>query len=147
MKRIITKLFTTTGISIVVLSTIVRVFLTGYDLFFTHAVLQTFGANIVIHTGLELIRKLESKYMALDVFLDIAYVSTVLIVFGVVFDWFGITPIWVLILMAATIYIVAFFLNMARVKEDAAEINKLLNKRNKQQGGGSESEQAKQPIS
>jgi len=119
----------TTGISIIVLAVIVRIWLTGYDLYFTFAALQTFGANIVIHLGIWFTQRLEIKYMALEVILDIIYTSIVLIGFGLAFDWFIITPVWMLILMATFINLLALFLNMARIRKEANTINDLLKKR------------------
>jgi len=129
MKRIITNIMATTGISIVALSVIVRLLLPGYDLFFTFVVLQTFGANVVIHLGILFVQRLEVKYVALEVFLDIVYTSIVLIGFGLAFDWFEITPVWLLILMAVVVNLIALFLNMIRVKKDASTINELIKKR------------------
>ena len=129
MKRIITNMMATTGISIIVLAVIVRIWLTGYDLYFTFAALQTFGANIVIHLGIWFTQRLEIKYMALEVILDIIYTSIVLIGFGLAFDWFIITPVWMLILMATFINLLALFLNMARIRKEANTINDLLKKR------------------
>jgi len=130
MRRLITNIMATTGLSVVLLSVIVRILFPEYDLFFSFAVLQIFGANVVIHLGFLVTRKFESKYMILEVILDITYTTIVLIVFGVVFDWFGVTPVYMLIAMAAVINLAAMFLSMARVKEEANTINKLLKKRN-----------------
>jgi len=122
---------TTTGLAVVALGIIVRFMLPGYDLYFTKVVLQTFAANVVIHTGFIITRKFESKYLALEVFLDITYTTTVLIAFGMIFDWFEVTPIWVLVIMAVIINLIVFFLNMARIRENANIINKLLKSRDK----------------
>jgi len=128
--RIITNIMATTGLAAVVLSLIVRIRLhPSYDLYFSYAVLQIFGANIAIHLGLLLTQKFDSKYLVLEVLLDMAYISAVVTAFGLAFDWFVATPILILVAMAAVIHLSAIFLNMARIREDANIINKLLEKR------------------
>jgi len=103
---------------------------------FSHTVLQILGANVVIHLGLFLIRKFESRYIFLEVLLEIAYIMVVLVVFHLVFDWFyrwlsPLAEIGILVSMAVIIYMVTMFLRMGRIREDVNEINKLLEKRNK----------------
>ena len=135
MKRVIINILATTGLAVVALAIIVRIFLPGYDLYFTSVAFQTFGANIVIHIGLQLTRKYESQFFAAEVFLDILYTTIVLVVFGTIFDWYGIVPIWMLIVMAALINLTALFLNMARIREEANTINKLLKQRDENKEG------------
>ena len=133
-KTIIVNITVTTGISIVMLSVIIRILLPYFDLYFTVAVFQTFGANIVIHLVFLLTRIFESKYPALEILLDIISTTIVLLIFGMVFNWFRITPIWTLIIMAISINLVALFLNMVRIKNEANIINRLLNMRNSNKG-------------
>jgi len=135
MKGVIVNIVATTGLALVILSMFVRLLMWPYhDLYFSTVVMQIFGANIVIHLGLRLTRKLESKYLALEVLLDMAYICAVVMVFGWVFDWFGAAPILILVVTAVVVHLVALFLNMARVREEANVINKLLKKRDKKQG-------------
>jgi len=134
MKKIIVNIMATTALAVILLAAFVRILLPGYDLYFTSAVFQIFSANIVIHFGLVLIRKLESKYLVLDVLLDIVYTATVLIVFGVIFDWLVITPVWILMAMATLIYLVLFFFDMVRIRKEAKIINKLLKDRTTNKG-------------
>ena len=138
MKNLIADIFTTTGISLVVLSIFVRFLIPGYDLFFSTIVFQTFGANIVIHLGLLVTRKFESTYLAVEVFLDILYTTAVLAVFGWIFGWFRVVSLWVLVVIAVLIHVLALLINMARMRETANDINKLLKSRkNKQSKKGS----------
>jgi len=132
MKCIIINIMATTGLAVVVLAAFVRT--KDFDLYFSYAVLPIFAANIVINLGLILTRKFESKYVVLEVLLDMAYTSAVLIIFGIIFDWFGATPVIVLVAMAAAIHLIAIFLNMAHVRGESNEINKLLKKRDKKRG-------------
>jgi len=129
MKNIITNIMATTGLAVIVLAALVSAL--GFELYFTRTVLLIFAANIVVHLGLMLTRKFESKYLALEVLLDMAYTSAVLIIFGIAFDWFGATPVIILVAMAAAIQLVAVFLNIAHIKGETNTINKLLKKRDK----------------
>jgi len=121
----------TTGLSVIMLTSFIRILIPGFDLPFNDTVLLIFSANVVIHLGLLVIHKFESKYLAVEVLLDIAYTTAVLVVFGLLFDWFGVTPIWILVVMAATIHIISLFLYVTRYRQEANDINKLLKKRNK----------------
>jgi len=130
VKKTITNIMATTGLAVVVLSVIVRIlFRQNYDLFFSSTVLETFIANIVIHLGLLLTQKLEFKYFALEVLLDMTYTAVVLIILGFVFGWIDVIPVWVFVLMAVLIHLIALFLNVARIRDEANKINKLLEKR------------------
>jgi len=133
MKKAIVNIMATTGLAVAILAVIVRIMHPGYDLYFTKVVLQILSANTVIHTGLLLMRKFENKYLALEVFSDIAYTTIVLLVFGLVFDWFIVVPIWVLVIMAALINLAALFLNMIRLRKDVNQINNLLKNRDENQ--------------
>ena len=127
MKKLIVNIFSTTGFAIVILSVIVSI--QNLDIHFSKNVIQIFAANTIINLGLLLTNKLHRGYRALDMLIDIVYTATVVIIFGRVFFWFSITPMWALILMAAGIYSIGYALDMVRVREEIKEINKLLKKR------------------
>ena len=134
MKRLITHIFATTGLSLVIVAYII--FTRSYlsDLFAVHlagTVIPVFYANILIHAGLFFTGKFESRYWILESILDVTYIAAVIIIFGWRYNWFVITPIWVLVLMAIFIYIVGLFLRMTRIRGKVNEINKMLEKRNK----------------
>ena len=131
MKKLIVDIFTTTGISLVILAIIAR--LIPADIPFFGTVMPVLLANIVIHLGLRLTNKFESEYLLLEGLIDVAYITTVLIIFGWIFHWFKMTPPWALAIMAVFIYIVSVLLKTVRVREDIKEINELIEKRNKHQ--------------
>lgn len=129
MKKIIINIMASTGITLVVLSIIGTLF--GANFLFISSIFQSLGANTVINLGFLLTRKFESKYTALEIALDISYTIVVLIIFGAIFDWFSNgTPIWILIIMAALIYLLGLLISLFRIREDINTINKLLRKRN-----------------
>ncbi|MCL2405210.1 MAG: hypothetical protein FWC92_06655 [Defluviitaleaceae bacterium] len=131
MKKLLLNIFCTTGLAITVLAVIVA--LQDWDIHFYSHVFQVLGANAIVHIGLMLIRKLHRSINALNRLADVSYVAIVLIVFGWRFLWFYVTPIWVLILMAAGIYLAVCILEMWRAREEIGAINILLKKRNKKQ--------------
>jgi len=133
MKKTIISFLATTGLSLVLLAAFIRT--QTFDLFFSLAVLQTAGANVVIHLGLLLTRKFESKYLALEMLLDVACTTLVLTAFAFGFGWFTVTPIWVLATMAVLMHVIVFLLSMRRTRNEASAINKLLKNRDEKQEG------------
>jgi len=123
------NVFTTTGFALVILAAIEMN--SHLTIPFSKTVFEILGANIVINLGLQLMRKIESQYLFLESFLDVVYITIVLVIFGWIFHWFELTQIWTLALMAVVIYVVATFLRMGRVREEINEINKLLEERDK----------------
>jgi len=134
MKSIIINSMLTTGLAVVLLAIVVRLlFHPVYDLYFSTTVIEILGANILIHFGLALLRKIESKYLVLEVFLDLFYTTAVLVVFGTAFEWYGAIPIGIIIAIAALIHIFAILISMVHMREESNTINKLLKKRDKGQ--------------
>jgi len=89
--------------------------------------LQILAASILIIGGLSFIQKIESKYAILEFLIGIGYVIIVLLVFGTIFDWFS-TRLWILVVMAFVGYIFILLTNTVRTRQDAREINELLQK-------------------
>ena len=131
MVKTIINIMATTGLAIMVLAGFIAIY--GFDLQFCRTVLLAFAANVVVHLGLLVIHKLEIKYLALEVFIDIAYTTIVIVVFGLAFDWFGATPLIIMVVMAIALHICALFLHLAYIKAETNAINKLLVMRNEKQ--------------
>ena len=129
MKKLVINTLSTTCIAIIVLAVIVAYY--SWDIHFYSHIFQIFVANIIIHLGLLLTSKVRIGYVVFDMLVDVAYVAVVLIAFGQRFDWFALTPIWLLILMAAGVYAVGYVLDMVRSRAEVNAINKLLQKRDK----------------
>lgn len=129
MKKMIINVMATTGITLIVLALIGTLY--GAKFLFISGVFQSLGANIVMHLGLIITGKFESKYPILEAILDISYSIVVLIIFGAVFNWYRSTPIWILIIMAVIIYSFGCLMSIFRMREDVKAINELLQKRNK----------------
>lgn len=128
MRKFIVNIFATTGISIVLLSIIALFFQAKY--IYLPTVFQVLGTNIVIHFCLIFLSNLEIKYAIIEIFLHVALIIIMLVVFGLAFHWFTSTPIWVLVIMGFVIYIISAILNLFYMKQKAQEINALIKKRN-----------------
>lgn len=127
MKKFVINVLATTGLSLVLLSIIALFYQAEYLCLQT--VFQVFGANAVLHFGFLLLRKLEMKQLLVEIFSGIAMIIILLIVCGLLFDWFSSTPAWVLIPMGFVIYIVSAVLDLISMRQDAREINMLIRKR------------------
>lgn len=127
MKKFAINVLTTTGLSLVLLSAIALCF--QAECIFVQTVFQILGANIVFHSGFLLISKLEMKWPFAELFLNIAMIIILLLVFGSLFNWFSSTPVWILILMGLVIYIISAVLQLFSMRQDAQEINTLIRER------------------
>lgn len=129
MKKYIVNIFATTGISFLLLSMIALFFHAKYICLQT--TFQVLGINIIVHFGLIFLSKLEVKHTIIEIALDIALITIMLLLFGSIFHWFTSTPIWILVIMGFIIYLVSILLNLLCMKQEAKEINALIKKRNR----------------
>jgi len=126
IKRTIMYILVTTGAALMLLA--IFALIIGGESIYVHTLFEVFTANIVIHLGLILTKKFESSYAVLENLLDISYLIIVLVAFGLIFNWFSSVPVWYLVIMAVAIYAFSAFINIARIRKDADELNKLLQK-------------------
>jgi len=127
IKTIITNIMFVTGAALVILAVFSLLF--NVEISFVPTVFEIFTANIVIILGLFLRGKLEIRNIILEYLVDISYIIAVLIVFGLIFNWYRVIPVWLLVAMAVVIYIFAMIISFTKIKKDAKELNKLLQKR------------------
>jgi uncharacterized membrane protein len=59
--------------------------------------------------------------------LDIGFMTAVVVVSGILFEWYYYIPVWVSIVLV--VYILFYLFDVVRVRRDIKEINKLLQKR------------------
>jgi hypothetical protein len=130
MKEKIIHIAATTGSTLVVLAVIGA--LHGAKYLYLSSIFESLGANIVIHLGAALVRKIEIWYFLLEIFIEISYIIAVLIIFGAVFNWYAFTPIWILAIMAVLIYLFDFFVSVRNIRADIKAINALAAKAKKQ---------------
>lgn len=127
MRKLISNILATTGLSLVILAVIAVSF--GGRYIFIRSVFEGLGANLVIHLGLMALSRIECRNIYLETILDISYTAAVLLLFGKLFGWYSSTPIWILVLMAAVIYLISVYIRIFRVREDLQIINDLLRQR------------------
>jgi len=126
MKKTIVNTILTIGISIIGLTLYFVV--THKSTVFVHTILEIFGANIIIHIGLHIRDKFEIFNVVLEHIIDISYTLIILVVFGILFNWFSAVPVWILILSGIIIYIMTSVLTISKINKDTNEINELLQK-------------------
>lgn len=127
MKKISVNILCSTAVTLLILAFLGTI--SGAQFLLINSVFQSLMVNIVIHIGLLFTHRFESRYAILEFMLDIGYMEAVVIIFGAVFNWYGSTPIWVLVIMTTIIYIAGVFLNMVQMRQEIEEINELLKKR------------------
>lgn len=133
MKKIISNIMVTTGVSILLLTAIGTV-MGGCALFFS-TIFQTLGVNVVIHAGLFLISWMESNSILIETILDIGFITIVILLFGAAFDWYASFPLWMLIIISVTVYFFSVSIKIFRANKEIDEINHLLQLRNKRKEG------------
>ena len=133
MKKTVSYILFTTGAALVILA-LFSIFIVGdVELIDANVVLEIFLANIVINLGLFLRWKFEIRYVILEYLVDISYIIIVLVIFGLIFDWYSAVPLWLLVVMATVIYLFAIIITFTKIRKDTAEMNELLQKRKEKQ--------------
>lgn len=131
MKKMIVNILATTGISLLLLSAVALSF--HARCIFLETVFQAFGVNIMTHLGIMYIKKIELKSIFTEVILEITFIVCELLVFGRLFRWFTSLSFLLLVCMGIVIYIISLFLNLLQMRQEAKEINLLIQYRNKNQ--------------
>lgn len=129
MKKLIVNIFAITGISLTLLSIIALFFRAEWLNILT--VPQVVSANAIIYLGITFIRTLELKYFIINILLENILIAAVLVSFGSVFNWFTSTPVWLLVSMGVVIYFISLLLDLLHMKQEAQEINSLIQNHNK----------------
>jgi len=120
-----------TGAALVILTVFSLIF--NVEISFVPTVFEIFAADIVIILGLFLRGRFEIRNLILEYLVDISFIIAVLVVFGLIFDWYSAIPAWLLVVMAVVIYLFAMIFSVTKIKNDAKELNKLLEKHQKKQ--------------
>jgi hypothetical protein len=127
LKKNINNIMFVTGAALVILAVFSLLF--NIEIPFVPYIFEIFAANIVIILGLYLRGKFEIRNFILEYVVDISYIIAVLVVFGLIFDWYSAIPVWLLVVMAVVIYVFAMIFTVTKIKNDAKELNKLLQTR------------------
>lgn len=128
MKKMAVSILCSTGITLIVLAVFGTI--SGARFLLIGGVFQSFLANIIIHSGLQVTHRFESSYAVLEFMVDISYTMAVVIGCGAVFDWYSSTPVGMLAVMTALIYTISILLSIIKVRQKVEEINELLRRRN-----------------
>ena len=124
VKKVIANILATTALTLITLGTIGTVM--GASVLFFRTIFQALAANTLIHTGLLLVRRIESRYAFLEWLYEIGYVLLILIPFGFLFGWYSSTPLWIVICMGIGIYLAGCAVNIIKLNKDIEIINKEL---------------------
>ena len=131
IKTIINFIMFVTGAALVILALFSLLF--KVEINFVPTIFEIFAANIIIILGLFLRMKFEIRSIILEYLIDISYIIAVLVVFGLIFDWYSAISIWLLVVMAVVIYIFATIITVTMMKNDVKELNKLLQEHQEKQ--------------
>lgn len=124
MKKGFINIFATTGLSLVLLSIIATLY--NAEFLCVKTVFQVFLLNVVVHLILLLMCKIEIKYFVIEITVEIVLAVALSLLFGTIFNWYTSTPLLVLVLMSIVIYVISIVLNILHMKQEADEINKLI---------------------
>lgn len=124
MKKGMINIFATTGLSLILLSIIAMFY--SAEFLCIKTVFQVFVLNVVVYLILLLIYKIEIRYLAVEVAFEIVLTVALSLLFGAIFNWYTSTPLLVLVLMSIAIYVISIVLNILHMKQEADEINKLI---------------------
>jgi len=129
LKQTIIGIMVVTGAALVILAVFSILFSGETEIINARVVLEIFLTNIVIHIpGYFLRGKLEIRNYILVHFINISYLILVLVIFGLIFDWYSAIPVWLLIAMAIVIHLFVWIIFSTKIKRDSAEMNELLQK-------------------
>jgi hypothetical protein len=131
IKIIITNIMFVTGCAVVILTLFSAVF--SVEISLVPTVFEIFTANIIIVLGLSMRWRFEIRNMILEYLVDISYIIAILVVFGLIFNWYRAIPVWLPVVMAVVIYLFAAIFTVTKIKKDAEELNQLLKKHRENQ--------------
>jgi len=126
IKRIILYIFASTGAVLFLLA--VFIMFKGDKYINASTILEITSANIVISIGLSLTHKIELRHTIFEFLLDIGFMITVIILSGILFDWYSRIPPLIPFAIVIMVYILFYLLDIIRVRRDIKEINNLLQK-------------------
>lgn len=124
MKKGFINIFATTGLSLILLSIIALFY--NADFLCVKTIFQVFLLNVVVHLIFLLMYKIEIKYLAVEVVLEVVLIVALSLLFGAIFNWYTSTSLFVLVFMNIAIYVISIVLNILHMKQEADEINKLI---------------------
>lgn len=86
-------------------------------------VLQIFGVSLLICFIQLLLNRWKTNWYLLELLAEYTMVVIVVMLTGLFFRWFPIKELWIVFVYVTPVYIVGYFLGLARVKKEIDEIN------------------------
>ena len=126
LKRIVLYVFASTGAVLFLLAAFIM--FKDNKSINADTVLEIIGANIVITIGLFLTNKIVLRFAVLEYLFDIIFMTAVIVVSGILFNWYSQISVWVPPVIVVVTYIIFNLLDIVRVNKDIKDINKLLRK-------------------
>lgn len=125
MKKLLTHIFASTGISLIVLAVAALLLKAHWLLLVT--IFQVLLVNILIHLSLLAKKKFELKSAVISSLLDIIIIEGLLFVSSKPFDWNADDR--VLLLIGFLVYVASQALDLFDLSQEAQEINALIKRR------------------
>ncbi len=125
IKQLIINTFATTTMSIVLTSVVSLIAGGKYMGFFVP--LEILLANFLAHIGFVLLNKIDMKYKIFNYFAMLIFSLGIVIGFCFLFNWCEVDELWIICLIVIIVFIVAFVIDLIKIKQDADEINASLN--------------------
>lgn len=129
MKKILSNIMVTTGISLVIMA--VLAILYGAKVMLVEGIFQALLVNILIHIGYRLLDKRELKYPILENLISLFYTIVVVISCGELFGWFCNMSEWSMVIATILIYACGVTIGAINVLGEVKSINILLEKQNR----------------
>lgn len=125
IKQLVINTFATTTMSIV-LTSVISLIAGGTYMGFT-VPLEILLANFLAHIGFVLLNKIDMKYKIFNYFAMLVFSLGIVIGFCFLFNWCEVDELWIICLIVIIVFIVAFVIDLIKIKQDADEINASLN--------------------
>lgn len=125
MKKLLINCLATTALTIMMHAAISAIFF-GASLMFIKNVFEILAVNLVVHIGLIFVQKFEIKYIIIERIVEVAFVLIVVLPAGFLFDWYSTNSMWIVLIICVVIYFVGCFIDIMKVNDEIADINKLI---------------------
>lgn len=124
IKEKIKNCFTTTGLALVILTFVANLY--QANVLCLETVYQVLGACMVIEVATYLLESFESKYVLIEIAVNMFVILLILAAAGALFSWYESIPLWVLILIGCAVYLIGGLIDLFRVRNDLHAINELI---------------------
>lgn len=124
MKSKIINVFAMTGIALLLLSIIAKLY--GGHFLCIETVYQTFAVCVVIQLFLHFVEKFESRYVIVELMLKMGVCVFLVLGAGILFHWNDSLPFGVLAVLAAVVFLLGCVIGLFQVQQELDGINQIL---------------------